>query len=316
MATPAAGGYGRIAILGGGAIGQLYAGLLARAAPERVTLITRRAEARDRLGQRLVIKQPQQEPLTIEGLDARLPDEATEGYYDVALIAVSAYDTAAIAPLVARILRPDGLCITVQNGINNEAALAGGAGGRSVLVGATSFVVHLEDVASVSLDGRGVTWLPALPAAFNWIHEWFGAAGLNPKSVDNPQELLWRKTAIATNGYVSLILGFPIGRVVRSASGREIAKRAALEIVSVAQAQGVRLRDDDIVATLEAAWASCSEDARSSLYSDYLAGRRTELDERLGSVLDRAAGSAVPVPTLQALYLLSKARLEVEKKPA
>ena len=58
-----------------------------------------------------------------------------------------------------------------------------------------------------------------------------------------------------------------------------------LEITEDAAATGVMLSPDDAVTALEAAWVSCGESVRSSLYSDYLAGRRTELDERLGSIL-------------------------------
>lgn len=308
---------GRVAVLGGGAIGQLYAGMLANIAPGKVTLITRRPDAQACIRAGLSITRPDGTTLRPAGLDVRLAQESKdEPGFDLVLVAVSAYDSAAVAPLAARLLHAQGVCLTLQNGLDNQAALAQAAGAERAALGATSFVVHLEGVADVRVDGLGVTWIPALPERFAWLHGWLAAAALNPQRVDNPLELLWRKAAIATNGYVSLILGAPIGRVVRTPSGREIAKLASIEVTRVACAAGIALSEQDVVATLEAAWASCSEGARSSLYSDYLMGRRTELEERLGAILVRARELGVPVPTLQGLYLLSRARLELDRRAA
>lgn len=308
---------GRVAVLGGGAIGQLYAGMLASVAPGKVTLITRRPEAQARIRAGLTISRPDGTILRPAGLEVRLAQEGRgEPGFDLVLVAVSACDTAAMAPLAARLLSAEGVCLTLQNGLNNQAALAQAAGARRVALGATSFVVHMEGVADVRLDGLGVTWIPVLPERLAWLHGWLAAAALNPKRVDNPLQLLWRKAAIGTNGYVSLVLGAPIGRVVRTASGRELAKLASLEVTKVACAAGIGLSEQDVVATLQVAWASCSEDARSSLYSDYLAGRRTELEERLGAILERARELGVPVPTLRGLYLLARARLELGRPAA
>lgn len=308
-------GRGRIAILGAGAIGQVYAGLLTSAGGGTVALVTRRKEAADRLRAQATIRRPDGSSLR-PALDVRLADEAGIGEpFDLVIVAVSAYDTPVAAKLANQLLSPQGMCLTVQNGVGNYASLVQVLGEQRVALGATSFVVHLEAPDSVHIDGAGVTWVPELPARFGWLQEWLAAAGLNPKLVADPLELMWRKAAIATNGYVSLALAAPIGRVVKSASGRDLARLATLEIAGVARAAGVELSDEDVCKTLQAAWDSCSEDARSSLYSDYLAGRRTELDERLGLILQRAGELQVSVPVLQGLYLLSRARLEIDGRP-
>lgn len=300
---------GKVVVIGAGAIGLLYAGALARLHPERVTLVTRREGLKSVLARGITLDWPDGKPSRITGLDARLPHECAPGEADVAFIAIAAYDSAEAGRLAQKLLKPDGLCITLQNGLDNQAALAASVGEARALQGATSFPVHVPAPGEVSINSRGGTWLPPLPAAFGWLTPWLAEAGLNPSTVADPVALGWRKTAVATNGYLALILASPMGLALKTDAARRVAEKACLEILAIAHASGVMLDRDDVLKALMNAWTSSSPNARSSLYNDYLAGRRTELDERLGSVIERGRAKNVPVPTLEMLYLLSQARL-------
>lgn len=300
---------GRIVVIGAGAIGLLYAGALARLHPDRVTLITRRESLKSVLARGVTLAWPDEPAWHIQGLDARLPHECPAGAADAAFVAMAAYDSAEAGRLAQKLLKPDGLCITLQNGLDNQAALAKSLGEARALQGATSFPVHVAVPGEVSINSRGGTWLPPLPAAFGWLTPWLAEAGLNPSTVADPVALGWRKTAIATNGYLALILASPMGLALKTDAARSVAEKACLEILAIARASGAMLDRDDVLKALRAAWNNSSPNARSSLYNDYIAGRRTELDERLGSVIERGRAKQVPVPTLEVLYLLSQARL-------
>lgn len=300
---------GKVVVIGAGAIGLLYAGAMARVHADRVTLVTRRENARQSLSRGVTLTWPDGPASHIEPLDVRLPKECPPGDADVALIAVAAYDSADAGRLAGTLLKPDGICITLQNGLDNQAALARSLGDTRALQGATSFPVHLPATGKVSINSRGATWLPPLAAAFDWLAPWLAEAALNPSTIADPVALGWRKTAIATNGYLSLILASPMGMAMQSDAARRVAEKACLEILAIANASGVKLDRDDVLRALRAAWTNASPTARSSLYNDYIAGRRTELDERLGAVIARGVAASVPVPTLEMLYLLSQARL-------
>jgi 2-dehydropantoate 2-reductase len=303
---------GKIVVIGAGAIGLLYAAALARMHPDRVTLITRREGLKSVLALGVTLTWPDGPASGVDRLDTRLPHECAAGEFDLALVAMAAYDSAEAGRLAQKLLKPAGLCITLQNGLDNQAALAASLGEARALQGATSFPVHVPAPGEVSINSRGGTWLPTLPAAFDWLTPWLTEAGLNPSTVADPVALGWRKTAIATNGYLALILASPMGLALKTDAARSVAERACLEILAIAQASGVALDRDDVLKALRAAWNNSSPNARSSLYNDYLAGRRTELDERLGSVIERGRAKNVPVPTLEMLYLLSQARLGLQ----
>ena len=300
---------GRIAVIGAGAIGLLYAGALARVHADRVMLVTRREGAKQALQHGVTLTWPDGPPSRVERLDVRVPHECAAGQTDVVLVAVAAYDSAEAGKLAGTLLKPEGICITLQNGLDNQAALAQTLGDMRALQGATSFPVHLTSPANVNVNSRGATWLPPCPEPYAWLSPWLGDAGLNPQGSDDPVALGWRKTAIAINGYLSLILASPMGQAMRSEDSRAVAKKACLEIIDIAKASGVKLDRDAVLRALGAAWNQSGAGARSSLYNDYIAGRRTELDERLGAVIARADALAVAVPTLEVLYLLSRARL-------
>ena len=309
----------RIAIVGAGAIGLLYAGLLGRAAaaaggpdlPAPV-LITRRPELHAAARRGITVLRADGARLLCPGVDARLGSAPGSGDCVLALITVAAYDTAWAARVAAGLLRADGIAITLQNGLDNRAVLAEVLGEDRALQGATSFATSAPELAVAQLASSGATWLPTLPARLDWLPGVLTAAGLEPLHVADADQLAWHKIAIGLNGYLCLALAKPLGQVVTSAAARALVLRAAHEVLDVAAACGVHLDRAGIGPALEKSWGACTPTSLSSMYADYLAGKHTELDERLGGVLRRAATQDVAVPTLRALHDLARTRLELE----
>ena len=233
---------GKVAVIGAGAIGLLYAGALARVHPDRVMLITRRDGLKLVLAHNITLAWPDGPVCHHAGLDVRLPGECVAGEADVAFVAMAAYDSAEAGRLAQKLLKPDGLCITLQNGLDNQAVLAQLLGEARAMQGATSFPVHVPVPGEVSINSRGGTWLPMLPAAFDWLTPWLAEAGLNPSTVADPVALGWRKTAIATNGYLALILAGPMGLAMKTDAARSVAEhcpRLGREARSRRRAEGV-----------------------------------------------------------------------------
>jgi 2-dehydropantoate 2-reductase len=305
----------RVLVVGAGAIGLVYAGRLSVVPGVMVTLISRRAAVVADLRSEFLIRDPDGNESHVTGLDVRLPENVppeSDGVYDVAIIAVSAYDTAAIAPFVSRLLKQTGVAITIQNGLDNYAALANVLGESRTAQGATSFAVQLVNPTLAQMDSHGATWLPKLPPAAAWVEVALVSARLNPIKIDDPDELVWRKLAIGTNAYLALILASPVSQVVKQPSSRLLSQLASQEVIDIAKASGVMLNGPEILASARAAWGNFKGNARSSFYSDLMLGKMPELEERLGALVRRASSLKVPAPTLQTFYLLSKARLELQ----
>ena len=143
---------GKVVVIGAGAIGLLYAGALASVHPDRVFVITRRESLKSALAHGLTLAWPDSAPTRISRLEARLPAECPAGEADVALVAMAAYDSAEAGKLAQKLLKPDGLCITLQNGLDNQAALAASLGEAPALQGATSFPVPVPAAGEVSIQ--------------------------------------------------------------------------------------------------------------------------------------------------------------------
>lgn len=302
----------RIAVAGAGAIGMLYSGLLARVAPGQVTLLTRRADAKTRLAEGVTVIDADGKAL-VGKPDIMTYEEALSRAqrFDVVIVAVAAYDNAAVGALIAQVLAPEGLCITVQNGLDNRAALAPALGAQRVLQGSTSFAVHQSDDGHVHINGPGVTSLQALPKAQSWLEPLLAQAGLAPGRIDDPELLAWTKIAGGSIGILCIILAAPAGKLSTLKSVANVADQALVETVRIARACGVALDLEQMRARQQASWSRLDENTRASLYSSFVAGRRTELDDRLGGLLRRAHEKGVATPVLGCLYELAQARLEL-----
>lgn len=337
--TIASQGAQRVGVLGAGAIGLLYAASLAERLPGQITLITRRAALCDALANGVTVLRPSEVKapdsaqasipansagriqhglrVTTDAALANATDEADadtqafERRFDLLLITVAAYDTASNLPLIARLLHPHGLCITLQNGLDSAPLLSEHLGAARVLQGVTTFAAHLEAPDVVQIDSAGTTRLPALPVAHQHWLSTFQEAGLNPQILENALEAAWLKMATGTSGVLSLILARPVGRIRHSPAVRALVTLAAMETADIAAAHGVMLDRAALRAQLERVWNTLDDSARASLYSALMAGRKTEIEERLGSLVRRAAATGVAAPTLGLLYQMAQARLEV-----
>src|SRR5262245_28902250 len=119
-------------VIGAGAMGGIYGGLLAKAGYE-VTLIDIR---QDHVGQ------VQRDGLVVEGVRGRhvVPVAAQTDIAglppgDFAIIFTDANSTKEAARTTAQILKPDGFALTLQNGIGNVEALIEALGAARVVAG-------------------------------------------------------------------------------------------------------------------------------------------------------------------------------------
>src|SRR5271170_4786103 len=151
----------KILVMGAGAVGA-YFGARLRAAGEDVVLCARGENLR-------AIRERGLDIISIRG-DLRIEVPATDtprdfAPYDLILFCVKAYDTDAAAREIQGCLKPDGVILTLQNGVENEAKLAAIFGRDAVMGGnarvgvemvAPGKIVHLSTghIDFGELDGR------------------------------------------------------------------------------------------------------------------------------------------------------------------
>jgi len=188
----------RFAILGSGAVGGYYGAKLARAG-HAVTLIARGAHLAAIRQRGLAIRSPMLGDFTVH---APAEEDTTRvGQVDVVLVAVKAYDNPTALPLIAPMLGPDSVVLTVQNGLDSAADVAAAVGEAPVLGGTTYIASALTEPGVIEQTGthRRIVFgevfgeLPRQSARVRAIHGALNSADIQSEAVDDGRVPIWEK---------------------------------------------------------------------------------------------------------------------------
>jgi 2-dehydropantoate 2-reductase len=294
----------RIAVMGAGAVGCFFGGMLARAGAD-VTLIARgpQLEALARNGlfidsvhfQQRVPVRASAEPTAVRGAE-------------LVLFSVKTVDTETAAKSIAPHLSPGALILSLQNGVDNVARISAAAG-LSALASVVYVAASLPEPGRVRHAGRGDLVISNSPAEqVAAIRDTFVPAGVPCRLSGNLEGELWQKLTLNCCGNaVSALSRSGYGPAVRNPLVRQVMQTALDEARAVAQASGVQLPDDGPENSANA--MNLLENygsATSSTEQDIARGRRTEMDSLNGYVARRGAELGVPTVVNRTLYALVK----------
>ena len=289
-----------ILIIGSGALGCLFGALLAPHA--EVTLYCRQiAAARiarirginllDAKGRQIRTERVQ----TINDLN-----DAPKKYFDYALVCVKAGGGRDAGLIARELLKPEGLALTLQNGLGNRERIGEALGMERVMVGITAQAATLVDTAAVRHAGEGETVIAPVGNQQRLhaitLTTLFNEAGIDTALDDDPETLLWSKLVInAGINALAAVLRVPNGVLAEVPECQDIMAATAREAAQVAEALGIRLPYDDPAAkTLEVCGLTAANHA--STLQDILRGRPTEIDVINGAVAELGARHGVPTP--------------------
>lgn len=296
----------RIAILGVGALGCLFGARLSRYAD--VTLVGHWPEQIDALRAGLRFVHPDGREDVIPLCVAHGPDGLPP--CDVVLILTKASQIETSAREAARVLAPDGVVITLQNGLGNRAILAQAVGEDRVAQGVTLQAASLRGAGLMVYGGEGPTHLaeraPGDPA-IRAVGALLERAGCETHVVADVDALLWAKLVVnASINPLTAILRVQNGVLLDSSWAHDLMVEAAREVAAVAAAQGVTLPFADAGAYAERT-AEMAALNRSSMLQDVLRGAATEIEMINGAVMRLGATSGIETPAVRTLYRLVKA---------
>lgn len=279
-----------ILIVGTGAMATLFAARLA-AAGTAVTLI---GSWRDGLaalaqeGARLVEADGSERAYPVRVADRPRPAKH-------ALVLVKAWQTATAAARLAACLQPDGLAVSLQNGLGNRERLAATLGTERVGLGVTTAGATLIGPGRARPGGTGPVWLERhprlgeLPAAL-------AEAGFEVRLVDDVQALVWGKLVVnAAINPLTALLRVPNGELLKHPAARRQMAALAREAAAVAAALGIRLPFDDPVAAAEQVARQTAENC-SSMLQDIQRGAPTEIDAICGEIVRLGEQTGVATP--------------------
>ncbi|VWX59314.1 2-dehydropantoate 2-reductase [Burkholderiales bacterium 8X] len=289
----------KIAVMGAGAVGCYYGGMLARAG-HPVALIGRPSHvaAIERDGLRLEAQTFDQRLRVTASSDP----SALQGAMLV-LFCVKSTDTESAAAQMRPHLAPGAVILTLQNGVDNAERL------RTVLphtILSTVVYVATEMAAPGHVKHHGRGELVIEPSTESEaISRMLIAAGVPTEIFGNVRGALWAKL-ILNSAYnaLSAITQLPYGRLGYAQGVQDVIRDVVAECVAVAEADGVRLPGQ-----LDAAVARIVEtmpSQYSSTAQDLARGKASEIDHLNGYVLRRGAAHGISTPVNRVLHTLVK----------
>jgi len=289
----------KIAIVGCGAMGSVYAGLFASAGHE-VWAIDRwreHVEAMRAHGLRLEGKSGDRTVKVNATTDAR-----DAGVCDLVILATKAMHVASAAESAKALLGKDTPVLSIQNGLGGPETAASVLGQDRVMVGVVGgFGASMRAPGHAHHNGMELVRLgefggPITPRLKKVEEVWRGA-GFRVKVFDDIDQLVWEK--LICNCSLSgpcAVSGLTTGEVMADPDLAKVSAACATEAFDVARKKGVRLGFDDPVAYTRE-FASKIPLARPSVLLDLLARRKSEIDVINGSIprVGREVGLAAPV---------------------
>jgi 2-dehydropantoate 2-reductase len=306
----------RVAVLGAGAVGSYFGGMLARAGVE-VTLIGRPAHVeairRDGL---LLDTTTFRERVRVNG--STDPDAVANA--DVVLFCVKMTDTEIASRSLAPHLAPSAVVVSLQNGVDNVNRIRA-ASGIDAIPAVVYIAVALPEPGHVKHSARGELVIgelkrersatETLSERCHRVAELFTGAGVPCRISNDIEADLWSKFVVNCAGNaVAAIAQTTYGAAAREPHTGEVMARLIEETVAVARASGVRLPETDFVQT-GLKFLESMVNATSSTAMDIARGKPTEIDSLNGLIVRRGAelGIATPVSfTVHSLVKLLEAR--------
>lgn len=299
----------KIAVVGCGAMGSIYAGLLASAGHE-VLAITRRADhAAAMAGAGLRVEGASGDRRVVLRAATVVPAEP----FDLVVIAVKTSDVAAAARQALPMVAGHTVVLAMQNGLGSADAVAG-------LLGADRLAVGIASGFGAALKGPGHVHHNAMKAlrfgayaglAVERVQQLAGVwkdAGFDAAAVTDILAMQWEKL-ICNSAYSALctLTDLTIGELMADPALLAVSRSAATEAYTVARALGVRLSATDPV-ELARQFGAQMPQARPSAWQDHQARRRSEIDMINGAVPRAAATVGLTAPVNATLAALVAAR--------
>ncbi len=294
----------KIVIIGPGAMGCLFAGMLNPSGKE-VWLLDKDPERASLINQRGVRILREEE--TISAKVKATADPSEIGTADLAVICVKSYDTKSAACSASEVTGDDSLILTLQNGTGNVEKLAEVLGQERVLGGTTAQGANLVDLGKIRHAGEGDTIIGALSGKTDRaqeVAELFNACGLNTQVTADVQGVIWSKLVInvAINA-LTAILGVRNGVLAETAPASGIMEKAIEEVVKLARTKGIKLMfDDPLERALQVSRATGQN--ISSMLQDVRAKRETEIEAINGAIAKEAASLGIDAPVNSTLTRL------------
>lgn len=291
-----------VAVMGAGAVGCFYGGMLARAG-HRVTLIGRPAHA-----QAVQARGLRMQTLHFDETVALAasPEASAVADADLVLFAVKSPDTESAGQQMRPHLKPGALVLCLQNGVDNaerlRAVLPGNETGVAVAAAVVYVATEMAAPGHLRHHGRGelvIEPAPGSAAAAQALIE----AGVPTEVSDNVRGALWAKLILnCAYNALSAVGRIAYGELVQRPGVSGVMRDVVAECRAVAAADGVTVPGDVDAAVRRIAETMPTQ--YSSTAQDLMRGKPSEIDHLNGYVVRRGEALGVATPANRVLWTL------------
>jgi 2-dehydropantoate 2-reductase len=286
----------RVAVIGAGGVGGYFGARLA-AAGASVAFVARGTHLAAIRAGGLRLESPKGDLHLREVVATDAPSSI--GSVDVVLLTVKMYDLDTASAMLAPLIGPDTVVVTLQNGVEavdivarhvGAAHVAGGVAYVAAVIAAPGVIRHtaLDALIFGEVDGRPSTRLAALEVMCR-------RAGFNARLSDQILVDVWAKFArLSVFSAMTAVTRSPMGAIRADPDLYAMLNAGCEETIAVGRAHGVQLPVslmDDIRAMVD----GLPYEAKASMLEDLERGKRLELPWLSGAVV--RLGEAVGVPT-------------------
>lgn len=296
MAVP---NFPKIAVMGAGAVGCFYGGMLARAGHD-VTFIGRpvHVEAINAHGLLIEMKGSKAH---VKARAATEPSAAAGA--DLVLVCVKSADSGSAGSALKPVIGRDTLLVSLQNGVDNAERISA-AVGREVIPAAVYVGAEMGGPGHVVHHGRGELLIGASPKSAE-LAKTLTAAGIPTTVSETIAQALWAKLVVnSAYNAMSAVAQLPYGAMLQSPGTRETMADIVTECMAVAKACGVALPADTLQKTL--AVATQMPNQYSSTAQDLARGKPTEIEYLNGHIVRKGAEHGIATPANRALLVMTR----------
>jgi 2-dehydropantoate 2-reductase len=299
----------KILIVGAGAVGGYFGGMLAKAGDD-VTFIARGGH----------LKAIQERGLTVKSIKGdfnikvkaveRLPDEEK---FDLIIFAVKSYDLNDACQNIKNAAHDNTTIMSLLNGVDSED-IVGSFFGMEKVIGSVAFIgAQILEPGVISHTAAGMITIgelnnplnPPLIRGSGWrceeVLKLFERVGVTIKLSEDINKDIWSKMVwnVGFNA-ITAITGSMVSDVLSVPESRKIVEMAMKETVDVAKGKGIKITDDIVEKTISKTLKAGA--IKTSMLQDRENGKRTEIDSINGAIVRMGKDMGIPVPVNETLY--------------
>jgi len=293
-------------IMGAGAMGSLFGGLLTLSGEEVWLVSTGKVHVDTMCSVGLTIEKG--EKLQIVRVNATT-DVTSLGKADLVLLFVKTYQTERAVSDSLVLQKESTIFLSLQNGLGNEEAICRKVDRKKVILGVTGQGATYLGPGHIRHAGWGETQIGELEGGIteraNQIVQMFQKAGISTRVSSKIQDLIWEKLFVNVGiNALTALTGLKNGQLLDYPETVRLMEALVLEAVEVAKRKGIQIEGNPIEKVKSV--AEITRGNRSSMGQDFDHRRKTEIDAINGAVVREAERLGISVPFNQAITDLVK----------